>query len=110
MALPETYNLNIYRGDRYVHPFQLADRDGVAIDLANLTLEAQLWADVGAEAQGFTINVVGAATGDIELSLAGELTAVLPDRSYWALNGTDQDNNTQTYVAGVARAHGPRSE
>lgn len=107
MSLPETYNLNIYRGDRYMHPFELTDREGAPIDLTNIQLSAVLVTDSGREE--FVVNTPNVAGGEIEISLTGDRTSQLPNRSYWQLSGTNVDGHTETYIAGVARARGETS-
>jgi hypothetical protein len=118
VALPGTLNISLTQGDEFG---LLADLD---IDTTNFAWSAIIYeittttstfanpagtTTQGATAQTFTVTVVNAAAGQINLSLTEQQTAaLLPSASYrWYLRGVSPAMVTRTYLSGTVKAYAP---
>ena len=118
VALPGTLNISLTQGDEFG---MLADLD---IDVTNFTwtaivyeiaTTASTFANPGGTftqvqtAATFTVTVVNAAAGQVNLSLTETQTAVLyPLTSYrWYLRGVSPAMVTRTYLSGTLKTYAP---
>ena len=118
VALPGTLNISLTQGDEFG---MLADLD---IDVTNFTWTAIIYeitttastfanpagtTTQGATAQTFTVTVVNAAAGQINLSLTEQQTAaLLPSTAYrWYLRGVSPAMVTRTYLSGTVTTYAP---
>ena len=116
-ALPGTLNISLTTGDEFG---MLADLD---IDTTNFTWTALVYETAttvsfvnpsGVSTQGttaatFTVTVVNAAAGQVNLSLTEIQTAALnPATNYrWYLRGVSPAMVTRTYLSGTLKAYAP---
>jgi hypothetical protein len=116
-ALPGTLNISLTTGDEFG---MLADLD---IDTTGFTWTAIVYETAttvsfvnpggvstqGATAATFTITVVNAAAGQVNLSLTEVQTAALnPATNYrWYLRGVSPGLVTRTYLSGTLKAYAP---
>jgi hypothetical protein len=116
-ALPGTLNISLTTGDEFG---MLADLD---IDTTGFTWTAIVYETAttvsfvnpgGVSTQGttaatFTVTVVNAAAGQVNLSLTEVQTAALnPATTYrWYLRGVSSAMVTRTYLSGTLRAYAP---
>jgi hypothetical protein len=117
LALPGTLNISLTTGDEFG---MLADLD---IDTTGFQWTAIVYAastsvsfvnpagvpTQGATAATFTVTVVNAAAGQVNLSLTEIQTAALnPATSYrWYLRGVSPAMVTRTYLSGTLKAYAP---
>ena len=117
IALPGTLNISLTVGDEFG---MLADLD---IDTTNFTWTAIVYETAtsvsfvnpggvptqGATAATFTVTVVNAAAGQVNLSLTEIQTAALnPATNYrWYLRGVSPAMVTRTYLSGTLKAYAP---
>jgi hypothetical protein len=116
-ALPGTLNISLTTGDEFG---MLADLD---IDTTSFTWTAIIYETAttvsfvnpsGVSTQGttaatFTVTVVNAAAGQVNLSLTEIQTAALsPATNYrWYLRGVSPAMVTRTYLSGTLKAYAP---
>ena len=116
-ALPGTLNISLTTGDEFG---MLADLD---IDTTSFTWTALVYETAttvsfvnpgGVSTQGttaatFTVTVVNAAAGQVNLSLTEIQTAALnPATNYrWYLRGVSPAMVTRTYLSGTLKAYAP---
>jgi predicted secreted protein len=116
-ALPGTLNISLTTGDEFG---MLADLD---IDTTGFTWTAIVYetsttvsfvnpggvSTQGTTAATFTVTVVNAAAGQVNLSLTEVQTAALnPATTYrWYLRGVSSAMVTRTYLSGTLRAYAP---
>lgn len=105
--LPGALDLTIYRGDNTNFRVTLTDTEsGDPLELPTTGWRAQVRVQRASEDVLFTITVdaTDAATGVVDLSIAGADTgAVTVDSAFWDLENTDTD---RTYLAGKVRLKG----
>ena len=117
VALPGTLNVQMTKGDEFG---MLADLD---IDVTNFTWTAIIYAvsttstfanpggvsSQGATVATFTVTVVNAAAGQVNLSLTEQQTdALVPGTSYrWYLRGVSPAMVTRTYLSGSFTVYAP---
>jgi hypothetical protein len=117
LALPGTLNISLTVGDEFG---MLADLD---IDTTSFTWTAIIYETAttvsfvnpsGVSTQGttaatFTVTVVNAAAGQVNLSLTEIQTAALnPATNYrWYLRGVSPAMVTRTYLSGTLKAYAP---
>jgi hypothetical protein len=117
IALPGTLNISLTVGDEFG---MLADLD---IDTTGFTWTAIVYATTttvsfvtpggipsqGATAATFSVTVVNAAAGQVNLSLTElQTTALSPATSYrWYLRGVSPGLVTRTYLSGTLKAYAP---
>lgn len=109
MAVPGTYDLEIYRGDDFERPIFLREKEvpgpGPYIDLTGWSGRAMYKAKVGDTTPviSFTVTILnqGSFLGGLTISLTKAQTAALTTfKGVWDLELTDDDGNTTTYLKG----------
>ena len=116
-ALPGTLNISLTTGDEFG---MLADLD---IDTTSFAWTAIIYETAtsvsfvkpggvstqGATAATFTVTVINAAAGQVNLSLTEVQTAALnPATNYrWYLRGVSPGLVTRTYISGTLKAYAP---
>ena len=117
LALPGTLNISLTTGDEFG---MLADLD---IDTTSFAWTAIIYETAtsvsfvtpggvstqGATAATFTVTVINAAAGQVNLSLTEVQTAALnPATNYrWYLRGVSPGLVTRTYISGTLKAYAP---
>jgi hypothetical protein len=101
-ALPNNYDLAIYKGDFVELYVTVKDSNGVAINLTGYVPKAQIKTDYDAvSATGeFTCTLTG-VTGQVKIYLSSTASATLPVGSYiWDFQLKRPDNDVRTYLTG----------
>lgn len=105
-ALPNNYNMEIYKGD-YVEFFVvLKDSLGVPLNLVGTTPKAQLKSSYDEQLGiDFTCTLTG-QPGEVRVFLASAATsALLPSSYIWDFQVTNTLGQTRTYLAGDVTVH-----
>lgn len=109
MITPARLDLEIYHGASYSLPITLKDSTGARLDLTERQVFAAIWNDLGTtEMAVFTVAVLDAAQGEIELRLTRTQTLAIPtSRSVtstrqsvigaWDLRIVEPDGQTSNY-------------
>lgn len=104
--LPGIKNLTLYRGDTRVIPIvfetQVDEVTTAPVNLTGLTWKAQVREehDASSVAANFTIEVVDAAAGSIEVIMESSEAKKLPPTGVWDLESLSGDGFRQTWVYG----------
>lgn len=104
--MPDTYNLDIYRGDTYVWNFFLwADPDKtIPIDLTDVEVKAEIRdRPSGPTIVPLLCTKPGPEVNRVRTELTATNSKLVPQRGQWDLQLTYVDGKVRTFVAGVVR-------
>lgn len=101
-ALPQNYDLVLYKGDYVRLNVLVRDAQGVPVSMVGATPKAQLKSDyTDRDPKEFTCSVDFQAEGLIELYLPSSITSLLLPGSYiYDFQVTYENGDTRTYLAG----------
>lgn len=101
---PGSYNIRPQRRSDYVLSLQFKDGEGAAINLTGYTVLAQVWDKCRTAKQAdFTVTVVSASSGQVNLKLGYTATASLPDEAYYDVMLINPSGLREYYLEGIVR-------
>lgn len=103
MIQPGSYDITIQQNGDFDQIFQLKDSNGVGVDLAGSTVEAEIWtAGKKAKLADFTVTMVDASIGKFKISLTEVQTGNLLQEAYYDVRVTDSLGSSYYWVRGKA--------
>ena len=102
--MPATFYLGVYQGDTYNLPTTLtySDTNATPIDITGWTFSSEIRPYAGSPdlIGSFTVTVVDAAAGKINLSLSPAQTLALPHNCAYDVTATKPDSTVETILYG----------
>lgn len=100
---PATYNITIRTGATYELDLQYKDSNGVAIDMTNYSVAAQLWDRLAtAKVADFVLSWTDQATGQFKLTLSAASTQALTDQGQYDVLITEPGGEKYYILQGKA--------